>query len=94
MAVHGLRSLGFYCFIACSLTDKTPAGDLSMRYGMNLLLWTGELSDEMLPVLHMLKNQVSAGAGGLKKINGLFISGWLTITKLSRHTHQANRSLS
>ena len=28
-----------------------------MRYGMNLLLWTGELSDEMLPVLHMLKMQ-------------------------------------
>ena len=28
-----------------------------MRFGMNLLLWTGELSDEMLPVLHMLKMQ-------------------------------------
>ena len=27
-----------------------------MRYGMNLLLWTGELSDELIPVLHMLKN--------------------------------------
>ncbi|ADB15386.1 Xylose isomerase domain protein TIM barrel [Pirellula staleyi DSM 6068] len=27
-----------------------------MKYGMNLLLWTGELSDEMIPVLHLLKN--------------------------------------
>ena len=26
-----------------------------MKYGMNLLLWTGELSDEILPVLEMLK---------------------------------------
>jgi D-psicose/D-tagatose/L-ribulose 3-epimerase len=27
-----------------------------MKYGMNLLLWTGELSDELIPVLKMLKN--------------------------------------
>jgi D-psicose/D-tagatose/L-ribulose 3-epimerase len=27
-----------------------------MKYGMNLLLWTGELHDGMIPVLHMLKN--------------------------------------
>jgi D-psicose/D-tagatose/L-ribulose 3-epimerase len=27
-----------------------------MKYGMNLLLWTGEISDGLLPVLHMLKN--------------------------------------
>ena len=27
-----------------------------MKYGMNLLLWTGELNDSMIPVLHMLKN--------------------------------------
>ena len=26
-----------------------------MKFGMNLLLWTGELSDEMLPVLESLK---------------------------------------
>ena len=28
-----------------------------MKYGMNLLLWTGELHDGMIPVLHMLKAQ-------------------------------------
>ncbi len=28
-----------------------------MRYGMNLLLWTGELNDSLIPVLHMLKMQ-------------------------------------
>jgi D-psicose/D-tagatose/L-ribulose 3-epimerase len=28
-----------------------------MKYGMNLLLWTGEMSDAMLPVLEMLKKQ-------------------------------------
>lgn len=27
-----------------------------MKYGMNLLLWTGELHDGLLPVLNMLKN--------------------------------------
>ena len=27
-----------------------------MKYGMNLLLWTGEISDGLLPVLHMLKS--------------------------------------
>lgn len=27
-----------------------------MKYGMNLLLWTGELSDQMIPVLELLKN--------------------------------------
>ena len=27
-----------------------------MKYGMNLLLWTGEMHDGMSPVLHMLKN--------------------------------------
>jgi D-psicose/D-tagatose/L-ribulose 3-epimerase len=27
-----------------------------MKYGMNLLLWTGELNDGLLPVLKMLKN--------------------------------------
>ncbi len=27
-----------------------------MKYGMNLLLWTGELHDGMIPVLEMLKN--------------------------------------
>ena len=27
-----------------------------MKYGMNLLLWTGELHDGMIPVLHLLKN--------------------------------------
>lgn len=27
-----------------------------MKYGMNLLLWTGELHEGMIPVLHMLKN--------------------------------------
>ncbi len=26
-----------------------------MKYGMNLLLWTGDLSDEMLPILEQLK---------------------------------------
>lgn len=26
-----------------------------MKYGMNLLLWTGELNDELLPVLELLK---------------------------------------
>ena len=26
-----------------------------MKYGMNLLLWTGELNDEVVPVLEMLK---------------------------------------
>ena len=26
-----------------------------MRFGMNLLLWTGELHDGMMPVLEMLK---------------------------------------
>jgi D-psicose/D-tagatose/L-ribulose 3-epimerase len=28
-----------------------------MKYGMNLLLWTGELNDAMVPVLEMLKKQ-------------------------------------
>ena len=28
-----------------------------MKYGMNLLLWTGEMNDGMLPVLEMLKKQ-------------------------------------
>ncbi|HEX5105321.1 MAG TPA: sugar phosphate isomerase/epimerase [Pirellulaceae bacterium] len=28
-----------------------------MKYGMNLLLWTGELNDGMVPVLQMLKKQ-------------------------------------
>jgi D-psicose/D-tagatose/L-ribulose 3-epimerase len=28
-----------------------------MKFGMNLLLWTGELNDSMLPVLEMLKRQ-------------------------------------
>src|SRR5581483_5789858 len=27
-----------------------------MKYGMNLLLWTGEMNDSMLPVLELLKN--------------------------------------
>jgi D-psicose/D-tagatose/L-ribulose 3-epimerase len=27
-----------------------------MKYGMNLLLWTGELNDGLIPVLHMLKH--------------------------------------
>ncbi len=27
-----------------------------MKFGMNLLLWTGELNDSMLPVLESLKN--------------------------------------
>lgn len=27
-----------------------------MKYGMNLLLWTGEISDGLLPTLHMLKS--------------------------------------
>ena len=27
-----------------------------MKYGMNLLLWTGEMNDSMLPVLKLLKN--------------------------------------
>jgi D-psicose/D-tagatose/L-ribulose 3-epimerase len=27
-----------------------------MKYGMNLLLWTGELNDGMIPVIKMLKN--------------------------------------
>ena len=27
-----------------------------MKYGMNLLLWTGAMNDDMVPVLHMLKN--------------------------------------
>ncbi len=27
-----------------------------MKFGMNLLLWTGELNDGLIPVLHMLKN--------------------------------------
>ena len=27
-----------------------------MKYGMNLLLWTGEMHDGMIPVLHMLKH--------------------------------------
>ena len=27
-----------------------------MKYGMNLLLWTGELNDGLIPVLHLLKN--------------------------------------
>ena len=27
-----------------------------MKFGMNLLLWSGELSDEMLPTLELLKN--------------------------------------
>jgi D-psicose/D-tagatose/L-ribulose 3-epimerase len=30
-------------------------GDLAMRFGMNLLLWTGEMNDGLLPVLEMLK---------------------------------------
>jgi D-psicose/D-tagatose/L-ribulose 3-epimerase len=28
-----------------------------MKFGMNLLLWTGELNDGLIPVLHMLKHQ-------------------------------------
>src|SRR5262245_11434732 len=28
----------------------------TMKYGMNLLLWTGEMNDGMMPVLHMLKS--------------------------------------
>jgi D-psicose/D-tagatose/L-ribulose 3-epimerase len=28
-----------------------------MKFGMNLLLWTGELNDEMVPVIEMLKHQ-------------------------------------
>lgn len=28
-----------------------------MRYGMNLLLWTGEMNDGLMPVLEMLKQQ-------------------------------------
>src|SRR5262245_30631880 len=27
-----------------------------MKYGMNLLLWTGEMNDSMLPILKLLKN--------------------------------------
>jgi len=27
-----------------------------MKFGMNLLLWTGELNDGLIPVLHLLKN--------------------------------------
>ncbi len=26
-----------------------------MKFGMNLLLWSGDLTDELLPVLEMLK---------------------------------------
>jgi hypothetical protein len=32
-----------------------------MKFGMNLLLWTGELNDQMLPVLEMLKRVGFAG---------------------------------
>ncbi|MEK6238615.1 MAG: sugar phosphate isomerase/epimerase, partial [Planctomycetales bacterium] len=28
-----------------------------MKFGMNLLLWTGDVADEHLPVLEMLKKQ-------------------------------------
>ena len=27
-----------------------------MKYGMNLLLWSGEMNDALIPVLRMLKN--------------------------------------
>ena len=27
-----------------------------MKYGMNLLLWSGELNDELIPVLESLKS--------------------------------------
>ena len=27
-----------------------------MKFGMNLLLWSGELNDSMIPVIKMLKN--------------------------------------
>ena len=34
-----------------------------MKFGMNLLLWTGELNDQMLPVLEMLKRVGFDGIG-------------------------------
>ena len=27
-----------------------------MKFGMNLLLWTGELNDDLMPVLEMIKS--------------------------------------
>ncbi len=30
-----------------------------MKYGMNLLLWTGELNESLLPILDKLKSSVS-----------------------------------
>src|SRR5690606_13810640 len=34
-----------------------PLESARMKFGMNLLLWSGELNDGMLPVLEMLKKQ-------------------------------------
>ena len=34
-----------------------------MKYGMNLLLWTGEVTDEMMPVCEQLK---TAGYDGVE----------------------------
>jgi D-psicose/D-tagatose/L-ribulose 3-epimerase len=36
--------------------DNIDPGETIMKYGMNLLLWTGDLHEGMLPVLEMLKN--------------------------------------
>ena len=49
-----------------------------MRFGMNLLLWTGELSDEMLPVLHMCWKCATGEEMWKERLGGTF-SGSLTL---------------
>ena len=55
-----------------------------MKYGMNLLLWTGELNDGMIPVLHLLKNlgyadviDMRGGFGSERDDSGAVVAkGW------------------
>src|SRR5262245_42866132 len=47
-------ALGYHAWQRKS--QKAFSAEFTMKYGMNLLLWTGEMNDGMIPVLAMLKN--------------------------------------
>ena len=53
-----------------------------MKFGMNLLLWTGEMNDGMIPVLAMLKNL------GFDGVELHCTSGYLPAQFLSTGTNQ------
>ena len=70
-----------------------------MKFGMNLLLWTGEMNDGMIPVLHLLKSlgydgvevMVMAwkpgGSNGTRycvRSTGDGVEGWLAAVNLRR----------